>query len=1022
MDTEIRCSIEDCIKRLQNKDISCFSDIPKDYWNQRDIAKITRAMGLRKTTKCGYDIIADSFFVEEDILEYDFHEDLSHHYVTFDDFGKYFEFLQGEIYENSCYYQYAFTADIIDQFQLDVDRLNMRSSLNYTIDDILPEPSRYVKEEFDAIEHQAKLRKQWIKKYNDCTTLEELLLVNARHMKSKDSRISNENTDESFYLWNYINYHGDKAFDTIVKFVCTGQHPASVLENELCFLFGAERVLKAYNYTGGVASNNKKHNSQFKRTVERIANSEVTRKTIKYFDEYTHYYCVKTIIYLNADYSYSPDAQLYRYFETFEEFAIFLENDLSDCDLSKAINLNVDFSAFKMNNATKLPVHALPDLKRTVSKSYNRIKSRFEVIVKWYNTEGVVVFKRENCFEHFFDFVAFLNNDLSEADLLFCDGLQNITDFSDFNFQNARIQSALAKKIGLHFDKYELLKYEIEEFATISSNETETSVILKADRTELSTPENSPNKDERKIYYITDLHLMHRIHHAHCKTRDDCIYVIQRIIDTLLIDALLEDKMYQSLILIGGDIASEFWVYELFVNLLRKTIDELQLKTDVVFVLGNHELWEFQGYPLDRIVEKYRCLLANNNMHLIQNEILYLLNFNNEASNILCITQEELNKLTDRDIRERLRTARTVIFGGIGFSGYNREFNADNGIYRSTLHREEEVSESKTFEKLYDRICACLPDKNTVVFTHMPFTDWHKEGCRQNHFVYVSGHNHKNVFCDDGDIRIYADNQVGYRTEHPKLKYFYIDDIYDWFSDYEDGIYTITREDYINFYRGKNLDLTFNRNINKLYMLKKNNYSCFIHENASGGLTILNGGSLKKLNAKSIRWYYDNMDEEIARIKGPFDKYYSIQLQISKTIREIGGVGKIHGAIIDIDFYNHIFVNPIDRKITAYFAWDIFYKYPYPSVAALLKANCPSLYANYLKLLSENQAESVFSEDNTTLTAKPKLYIETDFYRASRVIKKMQKTESNILSIWSDSDLSPKRTPTVSCKKANPIF
>lgn len=998
MSKEIARVLKDYIKSLKKKKIKSYSEIPEEYHNEYEIIAITRKLGLRKTTKCGYDIITKLFFAEEIIVVSNYAQELSEKKIvnTFTDFQAYFEFLQGDIYENSCYFQYTFTTDLVNQFQLDVDRLNMHSNLSCTIDDLLPDASADEKEEFDVIERQMPLRKKWIKKYNACSTYKELLSVNRKHGDSKDC------TDEEFYIWNYINHHGEKAFDVIMQFVCTGQYPAYRFEKALCFLFGAERVLKAYNYTGGVASTNKKHNSQFKRTVEEIANTKVTSKTAKYFDKYTHYYCVKTSIYLGTDFNHRPVAELYRYFETFAEFTEFLGNDLSDCDLSKAHTLCEDFSVFMTSSTTKLPINALSNLKKVISKRYNRIKSRFEVIVKWYTAKEIEVFEKKIAFNYFIDFVAFLNNDLSDADLLFCDGLQNITDFSDFNLENVRIQSSLAKRLGLRCEESKLLQDEIEEFATARSNETETSIILKTDRAELSTFENST--DERKIYYITDLHLMHRIQHAHCITKDDCVYVVQRIIDTLL-----EDKPFGSLILIGGDIASGFWVYQLFVNLLRKTIDELRLYVKVVFILGNHELWGFQGHPINSIVEEYRCLLTDNNMHLIQNEILYL----DEASNILCIPQQELKELTDKEIRERLRTARVIIFGGIGFSGYNQEFNANNGIYRSTLSREDEVSESVKFENLYDRICACLSDKNIVIFTHMPFTDWHKEGCRQNDFVYVSGHNHKNDFYDDDVVRIYADNQVGYHTEQPKLKYFYIDNMYDWFSDYEDGIHTITRDDYINFYRGKNLPLTFNRDINKLCMLKKNDYYCFIHENLSGSLTMLNGGSLKSLNSKDIQWYYDNMDAEIAYIKAPLDKFQSIQLQISNTVKDIGGSGYIHGAIVDIDFYNHIYVNPFDLTITPYFAWDIIEKYIYPNVPALLKSNCPLLYANYNKLLTGGQTNALIPKDEAAgLIVKPELYLSTDIYAASRELKKMQKLNSNILSTWYDNVPGIKMLPS----------
>ena len=101
-------------------------------------------------------------------------------------------------------------------------------------------------------------------------------------------------------------------------------------------------------------------------------------------------------------------------------------------------------------------------------------------------------------------------------------------------------------------------------------------------------------------------------------------------------------------------------------------------------------------------------------------------------------------------------------------------------------------------------------------------------------------------------------------------------------------------------------------------MLKRNGYYCFIHKSRGGRLTILNGGALKKLEIHYIHYYYDNMETMIYTIKTPLDKFTSFQKHIADMVKRIGGVGTIHGSIIDIDFYNHINVNPIDLSITGY--------------------------------------------------------------------------------------------------------
>lgn len=121
---------------------------------------------------------------------------------------------------------------------------------------------------------------------------------------------------------------------------------------------------------------------------------------------------------------------------------------------------------------------------------------------------------------------------------------------------------------------------------------------------------------------------------------------------------------------------------------------------------------------------------------------------------------------------------------------------------------------------------------------------------------------------------------MGYHSEDPHLKTFLIDNDYDCFSDYEDGIFEVTSEQYNDFYRGKNISITFQREVNVLYMLKKKGYYCFIHQSRNGSLTILNGGAMKKLEIPDIQYYYDNMDAMISTIKTPLDKFTSFQNEL----------------------------------------------------------------------------------------------------------------------------------------------
>lgn len=95
-------------------------------------------------------------------------------------------------------------------------------------------------------------------------------------------------------------------------------------------------------------------------------------------------------------------------------------------------------------------------------------------------------------------------------------------------------------------------------------------------------------------------------------------------------------------------------------------------------------------------------------------------------------------------------------------------------------------------------------------------------------------------------------------------------------------------------------------------------------------------------------------------------------------------------------------MNPIDLTITGYWALNKTFKSVYSNVPALLAAECPTIYGNYLKLINEDKKNPLVpvGEKKNEIGALPQEYLSTDIYNASREIKKMQKLTSNILSSW----------------------
>ena len=103
-------------------------------------------------------------------------------------------------------------------------------------------------------------------------------------------------------------------------------------------------------------------------------------------------------------------------------------------------------------------------------------------------------------------------------------------------------------------------------------------------------------------------------------------------------------------------------------------------------------------------------------------------------------------------------------------------------------------------------------------------------------------------------------------------------------------------------------------------------------------------------------------------------------------LKKLGGSGWIHGCIIDIDYYNHVYVNPVDMTIRSYWASDIINKLVYPTVPSLLKAECPDLYANYLKLIKGEKSNLLAGEQiKNEIALLPQEYLETDIYKSNLV-------------------------------------
>lgn len=604
--------------------------------------------------------------------------------------------------------------------------------------------------------------------------------------------------------------------------------------------------------------------------------------------------------------------------------------------------------------------------------------------------------------------MSFLDGDLSNADLLLCSGLANIKDFSDLNCNGALLDDDIDRLLGISKCHNQVCLPDYSVFERTLDEEKDD--YLSEER--LPVYRHEPNKsipflNRERIHYISDLHIPNHISSANCSTKKEILKAIKKFAPDCTKDLGVFD-----ILLIAGDTSCDFECFKLFVEELRKATE-----ASIIFVLGNHELWGFEKKSFSEIVSDYEKLISSEKMFLLQNSIVYK---KHKYADLEIISERELSVLDETSIREKLSTSPLIFFGGLAFAGQNDGFNANNGLYKSALTREEEILETKKFNALYEKIKNALSHREVVVATHTPLTDWCPSKLYSPNFIYVNGHTHRNTFSETKTCRIYSDNQIGYYRKNIKPKSFYTRAINDVFTYHDDGIYEIKREEYLIFCRSKGFSLDFTLNYEKLYMLKRNGFYCFIIKTENGKLSILNGGATKAIKPTRIKDCYEEMEAIIGLLLAPTKKYGSLQKTISNLIKRIGGSGEIHGAIIDIDYFNHVFVNPVDLSVSAYYATNTRDKKLYTSIEALLKERNPQMFRSYVNCTVKKDFTSVIpftgisSPDGVNCE-------ETEMYSVSHTMKKVKKLESNILTIWPDNNvrktLSPNKTTKLELEK-----
>lgn len=535
------------------------------------------------------------------------------------------------------------------------------------------------------------------------------------------------------------------------------------------------------------------------------------------------------------------------------------------------------------------------------------------------------------------------------------------------------------------------------------------------------------------IYYITDIHLENQL----AKQLSDSLMLplfvlmlpwnslrpeiqcrlwpeVQRCINKKIAELLASVPSandYNSVLLIGGDVANSVELEALFYKQLGSV-----WRGKIISVLGNHELWDGDplgckpARPIDEIVTDYR--LAMPRTTLLENELFIV--YKGRRSEIL--NEKTILNASVEELAEVCANSTFLVFGGIGFSGLNPVYNAEMGLYRATVSTEEDIARSKRFRAVYEKVLASAENLRVIVLTHTQMADW--SNARYNpKWIYVSGHTHQNTLLLQRDgTAVFSDNQVGYKPKPWHLNSFKIDvHRYDPFRDFPDGIHQITREQYAKFNRYQGIIMQSMKWPGDVYALKHDGVYMFVLKSESG-LYLLKGGNRCKLDY-DIDYYFDNLPEYVRKVRCALAPYRKAISMCSNEVRAIGGDGTVHGCIVDIDFFNHVYLNPFDGEVTPYFAKDMTDKLVFNNMESLLEtspvppqlADGGSMLTRYLSLTKEERLPILSRNVNKKwdLATVSQVVLDRSMYKSSYIMRSIQYIfDQNVVRVWNDAVLS----------------
>ena len=275
------------------------------------------------------------------------------------------------------------------------------------------------------------------------------------------------------------------------------------------------------------------------------------------------------------------------------------------------------------------------------------------IVDSYYDSETNIFTVEERYFEwcvtrefaEFQDFYLYLDGNLKE------------TNLTEYNFEGvdrslycidgAYLSSAILLEQGKYsVDFYNSYIEQIPKEILLQDVNNETAVV--ESETHIDEYGGKLNFYARNIFYITDIHLDHRLKRRFPEvgTFDEIRLFIQKLIKKMVETAYgYSDDDY---LLIGGDVSCCFEISKIFYNELCK----YWKPSNIVVILGNHEIWDCNGTQgttlnnsLEEVIEKYKLLFSKLKISFLQNSLLI---------GERCLKRESSLKVSTRSVSRKI--------------------------------------------------------------------------------------------------------------------------------------------------------------------------------------------------------------------------------------------------------------------------------------------------------------------------------------------------------------------------------